>query len=249
MIKAIQQETKTAVTAMEEGVSEVELGTDEAARSGEALRNIQDEINALHMQVQQIATAAEEQTATTSEISGNIHNITDVAQNTVDGARKTTDAAQHLHRLAGELARLIGQFKLAESGKLIIWSKSYSVGVSQMDREHQRLIDLINNLYAAMRAGRSHDAIGSILDELASYTVNHFSHEEKLMQQAGYAGLDEQKREHKALVEQVVEIQQKYRAGTALGQEVMTFLKNWLINHIQGADKKYGPVMNKKGIR
>ena len=249
MIKGIQQETKVAVSAMEEGVSEVEQGTGEASRSGEALRLIQDEINSLDMQVQQIATAAEEQTATTSEISGNIHSITDVAQNTVEGARKTTDAAQQLNRLAGELASLIGQFKLSDTSRLINWNKSYSVGVSQMDKEHQRLIDIINNLYAAMRAGRSKDAIGTILDELIDYTKTHFAHEERLMQESNYAGYDEQKRCHESLIAQVVEIQNKYRAGTALGQEVMSFLKNWLINHIQGLDKKYGPVMNKKGIK
>ncbi len=170
MIKAIQQETRSAVSAMEEGVSEVEQGTAEAARSGEALRMIQDEINDVNMQVQQIATAAEEQTATTSEISSNIHQITDVAQNSVDGARRTSNAAQHLTRLAAELERLVSQFKLSESGKLIVWSKSYSVGVDVMDQEHKRLIDIINNLYSAMRSGRGKDAIGSILDELIEYT-------------------------------------------------------------------------------
>jgi hemerythrin-like metal-binding protein len=249
MIKAIQQETKTAVTAMEEGVNEVEQGTEEAGRSGEALRRIQDEINALNLQVQQIATAAEEQTATTNEISSNIHNITEVAQETVEGARKTSSAAGHLSRLSTELERLVGQFKLAGSGKMITWSRSYSVGVTQMDKEHQRLIDIINNLYASMRSGRSKDAIGTILDELVDYTKTHFAHEERLMQETGYAGFDDQKRAHVALIDQVVEIQGKFRIGTALGQEVMTFLKNWLLNHIQGMDKKYGPVMNKKGIK
>jgi hemerythrin-like metal-binding protein len=249
MIKAIQQETKTAVTAMEEGVCEVEQGTEEAARSGEALRKIQDEINALHLQVQQIATAAEEQTATTNEISSNIHSITEVAQDTVEGARKTTSAAEHLSRLSAELERLVGQFKLAGSGKMITWSRSFSVGVGQMDKEHQRLIDIINNLYASMRSGRSKDAIGTILDELVDYSKTHFAHEERLMQDSGYEGYGEQKRAHEALIAQVVETQGKYRAGTALGQEVMTFLKNWLLNHIQGMDKRYGPVMNKKGIK
>jgi hemerythrin-like metal-binding protein len=249
MIKAIQQETKTAVEAMEEGVSEVELGTEEATRSGEALRNIQDEINSLHMQVQQIATAAEEQTATTSEISSNIHSITDVAQSTVEGARKTSQAAQQLSRLSAELERLVGQFKLSENGKLINWNRGYSVGVTQMDTEHQRLIDIINNLYIAMRSGRSKEAIGSILDELVDYTKTHFAHEERMMQDSGYAGFDEQKRAHEALIAQVVEIQGKYRSGTALGQEVMSFLKNWLVNHIQGLDKRYGPAMNKKGFK
>jgi hemerythrin-like metal-binding protein len=143
----------------------------------------------------------------------------------------------------------VGQFKLSDTGKLITWSRSYSVGVSQMDKEHQRLIDIINNLYAAMRSGRSKDAIGTILDELIDYTKSHFAHEEKLMQEINYEGFDEQKRCHVALVSQVVEIQQKYRAGTALGQEVMSFLKDWLIKHIQGVDKRYGPAMNKKGVK
>ncbi|WP_168205956.1 bacteriohemerythrin [Geobacter sp. FeAm09] len=245
MIKAIQQETKTAVSAMEEGVAEVEQGTEEAARSGEALRRIQDEINAVNLQVQQIATAAEEQTATTGEISTNIHQITNVAQNTVEGARNTSTTAQQLSRLSDELQRLVGQFKLAASGNLIDWSASYSVGVPAMDKEHQRLIEIINNLYGAMRSGRGQDAIGTILDELVAYTKTHFSHEERLMQDAGYGGYDEQKRAHEALVQQVTEIQGKYRAGTALGQEVMSFLKSWLVNHIQGLDKRYGPTLNK----
>ena len=72
---------------------------------------------------------------------------------------------------------MVGQFKLSESGKLIVWSNSYSVKVNQMDQEHQWLIYIINNLYAAMRAGRSNEAIGNILDELVTYTKTHFSHE------------------------------------------------------------------------
>jgi hemerythrin-like metal-binding protein len=118
-----------------------------------------------------------------------------------------------------------------------------------MDKEHQRLIEIINNLYGAMRSGRGQDAIGAILDELVAYTKTHFSHEERLMQDAGYAGYDEQKRAHEALVQQVTDIQDKYRAGTALGQEVMSFLKSWLVNHIQGLDKRYGPHLNKKGLK
>jgi len=88
-----------------------------------------------------------------------------------------------------------------------------------------------------------------VLDELIDYTKTHFAHEESLMQKTGYEGFDTQKRSHVELVNQALEIQKKFRNGTALGQEVMTFLKNWLINHIQGLDKQYGPVMNKKGIK
>jgi methyl-accepting chemotaxis protein len=112
MIKAIQIETKSAVTAMELGVAEVELGTSEAAKSGQALEEIQEQINAVTMQVSQVATAAEEQTATTSEISSNIHQITDVVEGTAKGAQESAAAASQLAQTAEELQRLVSQFKL-----------------------------------------------------------------------------------------------------------------------------------------
>jgi methyl-accepting chemotaxis protein len=112
MIKTIQSETKGAVTAMEQGVREVEIGTGEAARSGRALQQILEQINDVTMQVNQIATAAEEQTATTSEISSNMAQITDVVQTTARGAEESALASGQLARQAEELKRLVGKFRL-----------------------------------------------------------------------------------------------------------------------------------------
>ncbi|MDU0458381.1 MAG: methyl-accepting chemotaxis protein [Geobacteraceae bacterium] len=112
MIKAIQSETRGAVAAMEQGVSQVESGTVEAARSGESLGDILQQISDVAMQVNQIAIAAEEQTATTSEISSNISQITDVVQKTSQGANDSAQAAARLNDYAEELQRLVRQFKL-----------------------------------------------------------------------------------------------------------------------------------------
>jgi len=113
MIKAIQGDTRQAVDAMVQGVTEVENGTGEAARSGKALEDIQEKINAVTLQVNQIATAAEEQTSTTNEISGNMQRITEVVSCSTQGARDSAAAASHLAGLSEELQRLVGQFKLA----------------------------------------------------------------------------------------------------------------------------------------
>jgi methyl-accepting chemotaxis protein len=113
MIKSIQNETKAAVGAMEEGVKEVESGTQRAAKSGEALQEILHHINDVTMQVNQIATAAEEQTATTGEISNNIQHITEVVSQSARGAQESASSAAQLSQLAGELKRLVSQFKLA----------------------------------------------------------------------------------------------------------------------------------------
>jgi methyl-accepting chemotaxis protein len=112
MIRSIQSETKDAVKIMEKGVEEVEVGTGEAARSGEALQEILEQINAVAMQVSQIATAAEEQTATNSEISSNIHQMSEVVRQTAQGAQDTSDAASSLSRLAEELKGVVGGFRL-----------------------------------------------------------------------------------------------------------------------------------------
>ncbi|WP_243373183.1 methyl-accepting chemotaxis protein [Geotalea sp. SG265] len=113
MIKAIQQETRDAVGAMEEGVKEVEAGTGGAAKSGEALQEILQQINNVTMQVNQIATAAEEQTATTSEISNNIQQITEVVHGSAKGALESVAAARQLSAVAENLQGLVGRFRLA----------------------------------------------------------------------------------------------------------------------------------------
>jgi methyl-accepting chemotaxis protein len=112
MIKAIQKETKGAVAAMEQGVRQVETGTAEAAKSREALQDILQQVNEVAMQVNQIATAVEEQTATSSEISGNMQRITVVVQQTSQGANESASAAAQLSGNAEELQRLVYQFHL-----------------------------------------------------------------------------------------------------------------------------------------
>ena len=113
MIKAIQHETKGAVLAMEEGVNEVAKGTEKAAGSGRALEQILEKINAVTSQIHQVAVAAEEQTATTSEISGNMHQITEVMTSTSRGAQESASAAAELNGNAEELQQLVQQFKLS----------------------------------------------------------------------------------------------------------------------------------------
>ena len=112
MIKAIQVETKAAVNAMEEGVGEVEKGTESSHRSGRALEDILHQISDMTLQINQIATAAEEQTATTSEITTNIQQVTDVVHQTARGASETATAASQLSSNAHILQELVGRFRL-----------------------------------------------------------------------------------------------------------------------------------------
>jgi len=112
MIKAIQNETKSAIVSMEAGVRGSEHGAAAASQLETALQAILEQVNAVSMQVSQIATAAEEQTATTSEITNNIHHITKVVHETSLGAQESAGAASGLSRQAEELQSIVRQFRL-----------------------------------------------------------------------------------------------------------------------------------------
>jgi len=132
---------------------------------------------------------------------------------------------------------------------LIEWSDDYSVKVREMDDQHKKLVGMINDLHDAMKTGKGKDAIEKILNGLADYVDIHFSAEENLMKTHGFPEYLKQKAKHDELTKQVQDFKSKFHAGeSVLTVEVMSFLKDWLLLHIKGMDKKYGPFLNSKGI-
>ncbi len=113
MIKAIQNETQAAVKAMEEGVQEVGKGAELSQKSGRALEEILERIDVVTLQVNQIATASEQQTATTGEVTSHIQEITDVVHQTARGAEETAGAAAQLATQARDLQNIVSRFRLS----------------------------------------------------------------------------------------------------------------------------------------
>lgn len=112
MIGTIQQETRIAMSSMEEGVRGTEQGALEAAELETSLQQILKQVNDVTMQISQIATATEEQTATTDEVSTNIHQITEAAQQTASGAEETAASAAQLDSQAHQLQQLVQKFTI-----------------------------------------------------------------------------------------------------------------------------------------
>lgn len=120
MIKAIQSETGQAVGAMQRSVSEVDLGVHEANESGEALGRIIGQVDDVTMQVNQIATAAEEQTATTVEIVGNISKISESVDTFDQAAASVNNKVQQLLDLSEQLKQSTSAFKVDVQPMLIL---------------------------------------------------------------------------------------------------------------------------------
>ena len=133
---------------------------------------------------------------------------------------------------------------------LIEWTDSLSVNVAEIDRQHKKLIAMINDLNDAMRQGQGKDVAGKIINGLISYTETHFSTEEKYFDRFGYPEADGHKKEHAAFVQKVSEFNNGFEKGKlGLSIELMRFLSDWIKNHIMIVDKKYGPFFNEKGLK
>ncbi len=135
------------------------------------------------------------------------------------------------------------------AGGLFQWDKSLAVGIKEIDSQHQKLVRMICDLHEAMLSGRGKPQVEIILKELEDYAVEHFGYEEQLMEKFKYPGYLNHRKEHNAFVDKVIAFGNDFRENrAALTTEVMDFLKNWLVGHIKGTDRKYGPFFNEKGV-
>jgi hemerythrin-like metal-binding protein len=133
---------------------------------------------------------------------------------------------------------------------LITWNENLSVGVEAVDSQHKRLIQLINETHSAMLEGRSSEQMAMVINALIEYTKSHFAFEEDVFNKFGYSEKEGHILAHQTLTEKVVRYKEKYESGeTILGVEMLGFLKDWLIGHIVGVDKRYQSFFIDHGIK
>ena len=77
----------------------------------------------------------------------------------------------------------------------IEWQDDLDTGIEVIDRQHRRMVAMANAVCEAQERG-DRAAIGDVLEGLIDYTLSHFTFEEALMEDAGYAFADAHKRVH-----------------------------------------------------
>ena len=119
----------------------------------------------------------------------------------------------------------------------IVWKDFYSVNNPLLDSEHKQIIEYVNELYTAMNSPSDSAAKKRVLERLVQYTQTHFDHEEKIMQEVDYPDLAAHKALHDDMRRQTIGLRTHLTLVTA--RDVLVFLKEWWLGHIQGEDKKY----------
>jgi methyl-accepting chemotaxis protein len=259
VIREVGEIVATIATAIEEQATV----TREMARSiAEATGGVKD----ANQRVAQTATVSQ-------EIARDIAAVNTASGEMTSASQQVQASSMDLSQLAEQLKTMVGRFKLDEgsapstAGAAMVnpvsvptagaavgspsfkWSNAYSVGVATMDDQHKRFFVMINDLHQAMKQARGADVLGGILNELARYTEYHFSAEEAAMEEGRYPDLARHKEFHNQFISKVAEFQRRFNAGDhSIIVEAMNAVKDWLLNHIQHVDKKYGPYVN-QGMR
>lgn len=132
---------------------------------------------------------------------------------------------------------------------LIKWDESLSVGVQEIDNQHKKLVEIINELHDAMKEGKGRKLLGDIIKRMEEYTVYHFGTEEKHFVEFHYEQAESHKAEHRGFIAKVEDFQKRFsESNIELTIEVMNFLKDWLLNHIKVSDKKFTKCFNEHGL-
>ncbi|SDM44234.1 Hemerythrin HHE cation binding domain-containing protein [Geoalkalibacter ferrihydriticus] len=256
----VAEQTATALNDLAERIAKVSNLVDEVTVSSreqaEGIKQITLGVDQVDIAVQQNTANAEESAAAAEELSAQAEQLKQmISRFRLDNAsapRPATPAPVAQRSLGAPQPAVQSKRQPAAHGGehvLMRWSEDLSVGIEHLDRQHQQLVAMVNEMFAALKTGQGDKVLSDILDRLVNYTQRHFFEEERMMKSHQYPDQEAHKAAHAQLVAQVADFQTKFKAGkVSVSSDLFNFLKGWLINHIQGEDKKYGPYFNGRGV-
>ncbi len=134
--------------------------------------------------------------------------------------------------------------------KLINWTERYSIFYDEIDEQHKKLIDMINELYDSFSRGKANEILEEIILRMIKYTDYHFKVEEKYFSKYSFSDEKAHIKEHEKFVSEVNKFYNDLKnKNINLSYEVMNFLRNWLLKHILVSDKKYSEEFKLNNIK
>jgi len=134
---------------------------------------------------------------------------------------------------------------------MVTWdSETHGVGIAEIDLQHRRLVEIINQIDAALDAGADAATLRELLDVLIQFTEFHFFTEEHYMRRHGFPDEATHREGHHHLVDQLLALRAEF-ANTAKNatRSTIGFLGDWLLDHIVNTDKELGAFLQVQGVR
>jgi hemerythrin-like metal-binding protein len=132
---------------------------------------------------------------------------------------------------------------------LIKWRESYNTGIRSMDIQHQKLIELINELYKELRKEGANESVEDVLIQMKTYAEKHLQVEEGILATNGYPDVENHIAIHQSYRDRLTTlIAESKKDHEAAVKNTYAFLRQWWMAHIVVEDKKYGEFLKSKGV-
>ena len=132
---------------------------------------------------------------------------------------------------------------------ILVWSDEYSINVAEIDAQHRKLLDHVNELHAGVENQIDKEDLRQLVVDLYEYTAFHFASEEKLMKQHGMEHTKKHHKEHKQLLKHLNQICNAISEGKRPAFYSEYDVSNdWFLAHILGFDRQLGKFLNSKGV-
>lgn len=122
------------------------------------------------------------------------------------------------------------------------WNKNFETGIKEVDVQHQKLVEIINELAFHLVNDSDNVILEQYFDRLSDYTKYHFSTEEGIWGQYFHddAWVSEHEHTHEAFIQSLdnLKIQSRKHSLHDVIQDVVSFLTKWLAFHILDTDKR-----------
>lgn len=132
----------------------------------------------------------------------------------------------------------------------INWEPSMSVGVEEIDKQHKKLLDLINDLNESIKTGKTEEQLKDILKALKDFAITHFATEEKYFDKFNFKDAAKHKEEHQNFFKALDDFFEKHeQKGDVISFELVEFLIHWLETHLKDMDQKYVECFKANGLK
>jgi hemerythrin len=136
------------------------------------------------------------------------------------------------------------------STQKLIWDDKYSVGVEEIDKQHQHMFNTINNLLDVISTNSPKEKLDEVISGLVEYKKYHFETEEKYFREFDYEGREEHEAKHNEFTKNFLALRAQYPENNIeFAFKLIDFLEDWLIDHLITMDQKYVKCFHEHGLK
>lgn len=196
-----------------------------------------------------IESKVKHQRISTENVKSLITTASSDAINVSEGSKQIIQLGKEKLRISKFLKTTLDEFQV-ETTSIVHWDDTFKLNIEVIDKQHQGLIQLLNELFVNLLQNNSKKKLEDILNALIQYTIEHFETEEELMYKYNYPKYSQHKHEHDKLKKSVGEFKKDFDSGSeVISFELLDFLRKWLTRHILRTDRDYSRYLISKGVR